>query len=97
VELSPLRLLPREAGLPKNGWTEGEEESRRVVASRWGDEERRSSELRRSEARLWDLGGVDMDQTTNQTGSDGIRRIRLLCGRKGGIGSQEDQGWGGGE
>lgn len=62
-----LALLPREAGRLKKGGIEGEEESSRVVASRWGEEESRSCEARRSLLLLLSAarkfigrGGVDM-------------------------------------
>lgn len=68
VWLSPLTLLPCEAGLPKKGGIEGEDASRRVAASR-GEEDKRSSERRGSGAGLLkDLGGVDIAQESQAEG-----------------------------
>ena len=85
-----LELLPREAGRPKKGGIEGEEERSLVVASRLGEDERSSWDGRRSGVRWWTgLGGVairlgwGVKEREGGSGGDGGReKERKRAGKK---------------
>lgn len=71
-------LLWRDAGLAKNGGMEGEDERRRLVASRWGEEESMSWEALLSEASL--LIDFGVEDICDHCVSMNLFCLYVLCG-----------------